>query len=379
MRRRTRGGGRGCHDGAMTTPETPRPASGRTAPEAPTTDGSASIGHLTEAGVLARIVPVTAEGCVDGARAGSAPEGPRVEVGPGDDAAVVRLASPRLVVSTDTLTEGEDFLLDATCGEWIGAKAAVQNLADIAAMGARPSALVVAVTAPAQTPIAQLEDVSRALSARAARDGAPVVGGDLGAGPVLSLTVTALGSLPEGSAPVLRSGARAGDVLAIGTERLGRSGAGLAWILAGRAADTRARELVAWHNAPDPDLALGWAGAREEDGTAIASAMLDVSDGLVRDAGRIARASGVVIDLDHGALAPDAEALADAARALDADAWEWVLHGGEEHAMLATFPADRVPMGFRRIGAVRALSAGESPRVLLDGAAITHEGFDHFA
>ena len=324
----------------MTTPETPRPASGRTAPEAPTTDGSASIGHLTEAGVLARIVPVTAEGCEDGARAGSAPEGPRVEVGPGDDAAVVRLASPRLVVSTDTLTEGEDFLLDATCGEWIGAKAAVQNLADIAAMGARPSALVVAVTAPAQTP---------------------------------------LGSLPEGSAPVLRSGARAGDVLAIGTERLGRSGAGLAWILAGRAADTRARELVAWHNAPDPDLALGWAGAREEDGTAIASAMLDVSDGLVRDAGRIARASGVVIDLDHGALAPDAEALADAARALDADAWEWVLHGGEEHAMLATFPADRVPMGFRRIGAVRALSAGESPRVLLDGAAITHEGFDHFA
>ena len=331
---------------------------------APTTDGSASIGHLTEAGVLARIVPVTAGGCEDGARAGSAPEGPRVEVGPGDDAAVVRLASPRLVVSTDTLTQGEDFLLDATCGEWIGAKAAVQNLADIAAMGARPSALVVAVTAPAQTPIALLEDVSQTLSARAARDGAPVVGGDLGA---------------EGSAPVLRSGARAGDVLAIGTERLGRSGAGLAWILAGRAAEAQARELVAWHNAPDPDLALGWAGAREEDGTAIATAMLDVSDGLVRDAGRIARASRVVIDLDHGALAPDAEALADAARALDADAWEWVLHGGEEHAMLATFPTDRVPTGFRRIGAVRALSEGESPRVLLDGAAITHEGFDHFA
>ena len=178
---------------------------------------------------------------------------------------------------------------------------------------------------------------------------------------------------------MLRSGARAGDVLAIGTERLGRSGAGLAWILAGRAADARAREIVAWHNAPDPDLALGWAGAREEDGTAIATAMLDVSDGLVRDAGRIAHASRVVIDLDHGALVPDAKALADAARALDADAWEWVLHGGEEHAMLATFPTDRVPTGFRRIGAVRALPAGETPRVLLDGAAITHEGFDHFA
>lgn len=344
----------------------------------PQSQGAAAIGHLTEAGVLARIIPRPAPGPDAGAGIGASAAA-AVEVGPGDDAAVVRLPSPRLVVSTDTLTEGEDFLPAATTGAWIGTKAAVQNLADIAAMGARPSALVVAVTAPPHTPIGLLEDISSALADRAARDGAAVVGGDLGAGPVLSLTVTALGSLPESCEPILRTGARAGDVLAIGAERLGRSAAGLARILAGRAADPAARELVAWHNAPDPDLALGWGAARAADGTAIATAMIDVSDGLVRDAGRIARSSGVVIDLDGASLAPDVDALAQEAQALGAEAREWVLHGGEEHAMLATFRPDRVPDGFRRIGAVRAASAQERPRVLLDGTELAHEGFDHFS
>lgn len=115
-----------------------------------------TLRHLTEAGVLARIVP-------PGPTLEPGASTAVVEVGPGDDAAVVRLASPRLVVSTDTLSEGEDFLLSATTGAWLGAKAAVQNLADIAAMGARPSALVVAVTAPADTPVGLLEELSAAL------------------------------------------------------------------------------------------------------------------------------------------------------------------------------------------------------------------------
>lgn len=324
------------------------------------------IAHLTESGLLTRIVPALTRP-------------PAVEVGPGDDAAVVRLASPRVVVTTDTLTQDHDFLLRATTGARIGRKAAVQNLADIAAMGAHPVALVVSVSAPGSTEVAFLEDLSAGLAARAERDGASVVGGDLGAADALSVTVTALGQLREGQAPILRSGARAGDVLAVGSPSLGRSAAGLAWILAERDRETGARDLVAWHDAPDPDLSLGWTAARRADGTAIATAMLDISDGLVRDGRRLATASGVTIDLERDVLAHDVAQLADAGAALGADPWTWVLHGGEEHAMLATFPADEVPPGFRRIGTCGALADGAGAEVLLDGGRIEGAGFDHFA
>ncbi len=301
----------------------------------------------------------------------------RIEVGPGDDAAVVRLPSTRMVVTTDTLVEGFDFLLPATRPFWIGHKAAVQNLADVAAMGARPIALVSAISAPGDTPAAVFEDLTRGLARRAEADGARVVGGDLGRADRLSLTVTALGALEEGRAPVLRSGARPGHVLAIGAQRLGRSAAGLALVLSGRirVEDGRVHgagedaDLVAWHDAPDPDLSLGWTVGAD------ASAMMDLSDGLVQDGARIARASGVALDLDAGALAPDAAALRDLAAELAADPWAWVLHGGEEHAMLATFPAGAVPGGFRPIGRVREAA---QPLVTLDGQPISGRGFDHF-
>jgi thiamine-monophosphate kinase len=124
--------------------------------------------------------------------------------------------------------------------------------------------------------------------------------------------------------------------------------------------------------------------------------MLDVSDGLVRDGGRIARASGVVLDLDRAVLEADAAALAPTAELLarcadgiaeesvgpdptgPPDPWAWVLGGGEEHALLATFDPGDVPAGFRRIGRVRALAPGEEPGVLLDGSALGDLGFDHF-
>jgi thiamine-monophosphate kinase len=345
------------------------------------------IAHLTEAGVLARILP-------------QLPQDGRVEVGPGDDAAVVHLDSPRLVITTDTLTEGEDFLMEATRPEWIGARAAVQNLADVAAMGVRPQGLVVATSAPPTATVEAMEAIAAGLAGRCARFGASVVGGDLGAADRLSLTVTAFGALAEDACPVLRSTARPGDVLAVGSEQLGRSGAGLAWVLAGRADEPSVAELVAWHDAPDPALELGWTRAPGR-----ATAMLDLSDGLVRDAGRIAEASGVVVDLDGELLAPDVQALQPVARALaevrgggpraagpgarrtDPDpttsgwqtAQQWVLHGGEEHAMLATFPPSQVPEGFRRIGRVRPCGAGEQARILLDGGPVPGTGFDHFA
>ncbi|GAA1317519.1 MAG: thiamine-phosphate kinase [Brachybacterium tyrofermentans] len=330
--------------------------------------------RLGEAGLLARMLPHLATD-------------PRIEVGPGDDAAVVRFPSPRIVVTTDTLVEGHDFLPATTTPSWIGHKAAVQNLADVAAMGARPLALVVALSAPAETPAPVFEELTIALAGRAEADGAYVVGGDLGTSDRLTVTVTALGSLEDDQAPVLRSGARPGDVLAIGSPQLGRSAAGLALVLSGRirvqdgqvlGADgtTLAEEghgdLVAWHDAPEPDLALGWTVGRG------ARAMMDLSDGLVRDGTRIARASGVLLDLDADALAPDVSQLADLAAELGEDPWAWVLHGGEEHAMLATFAAGSVPAGFRPIGRVLPADGEKAHGVLLDGAPIEGTGFDHF-
>lgn len=329
-----------------------------------------------EAALLARMLPHLRSGT-------------EVEVGPGDDAAVVRLPSPRLVVTTDTLVEGHDFLGHATTPRWIGCKAAVQNLADVAAMGARPLALVVAISAPENTPAEVFEELTIGIAARAEADGASVVGGDLGRADRLSITVTAMGALPEEQEPVQRSGARPGDVLAIGAPRLGRSAAGLALVLGQRALltatgggrptvmlssiqDPSAAELVRWHDAPDPDLSLGWTGGRS------AHAMMDLSDGLVRDGSRIAAASQVTLDLDREALSPDVELLTPLAAELGADPWSWVLHGAEEHAMLATFAPGEVPAGFRVIGRVLPSAAG-GPGVLLDGASIEGKGFDHFA
>lgn len=344
--------------------------------DAPQDDAPRNDAPRGEAGLLARMLPHL--------RAGE-----DVEVGPGDDAAVVRLPSPRLVVTTDTLVEGHDFLAHATTARWIGRKAAVQNLADVAAMGARPHALVVAISAPARTPATVFEELMIGLTARAEAEGASVVGGDLGRAEQLTVTVTAMGSLPLEQPAVLRSGARPGDVLAIGAPQLGRSAAGLALVLGERALiradgsgrptimlqgiqDPSAAELMRWHDAPDPDLSLGWTGGRS------AHAMMDLSDGLVRDGGRIAAASRVTLDLDSAALAPDVSLLTALAAELGEDPWTWVLHGAEEHAMLATFAAGQVPAGFREIGRVLPTSA-QGPEVLLDGAPIRGEGFDHFA
>lgn len=315
--------------------------------------------------------------------------GPEVELGPGDDAAVVRLPSPRLVVTTDTLIERHDFLAHTTTPRWIGQKAAVQNIADVAAMGARPLALVVSISAPAGLPAAVFEELTIGLTARAEADGASIVGGDLGRADQLTVTVTAMGSLPEEQRAVTRSGARPGDILAIGAPRLGRSAAGLALVLAervlirpgddgrptimlDRVQDPSAAQLVRWHDAPDPDLSLGWGGGRR------AGAMMDLSDGLVRDGGRLARDSGVTLDIDPHALEPDVAQLAGLASELGEDPWVWVLHGAEEHAMLATFAPTEVPSGFRAIGRVLPGDAG-GPGVVLDGEPIEGEGFDHFS
>ena len=233
-----------------------------------------------------------------------------------------------MVASTDILVENRHFRLDWSSAREIGGKAAAQNLADIAAMGAVPTALLVGLAAPGDLPVAWAEDMAGGLAEECARVGATVAGGDLSSAPLIMLAVTALGDL-AGQAPVTRSGARPGDVVAV-SGVLGHSAAGLALLRAGLAEPA---ELLAAHRWPHPDYAAGPDAARRG-----ATSMIDVSDGLLQDLGHLAEQSGVRIDVASAQL-PGRNTLRAAADALgDPDPLDWVLAGGEDHALVATFP-----------------------------------------
>jgi thiamine-monophosphate kinase len=278
---------------------------------------------------------------------------PVVTVGPGDDAAVVLAADGRTVVSTDMLVEKRHFRLDWSTPRDIGRKAIAQNAADIEAMGATPTAFVVAFGAPGHTPSDDALALHDGMWEEARRFGAGIVGGDLVAAPQWVISVTALGDLSF-RAPILLDGARPGDAVAVIGD-LGRSAAGY-WLLHnGIAGHDEFRRL---HLTPEVPYGQGRVAA--EWG---ATAMTDVSDGLVADLGHIADASGIGIDVSSEALAADHEALVATAAATQQDAWALVLGGGEDHALVATFPAE-LPDGWRRIGVV----VDGPARVLVDGA-----------
>ncbi|KUH69488.1 thiamine-monophosphate kinase [Mycolicibacterium novocastrense] len=277
-----------------------------------------------------------------------------VALGPGDDAAVLFAPDGKTVVSTDMLVAERHFRLDWSTPHDVGRKAIAQNAADIEAMGARATAFVVAFGAPSDTPAAQALQLADGMWREAEAMGAGIVGGDLVSAPQWVISVTALGDL-DGRDPVRRSGARPGDVVAV-VGGIGRSAAGFdLW----RNGIQRFDELRQCHVAPQPPYGQGRVAA--ESG---ATAMTDVSDGLLADLGHIAEASGVGIDLSTAALTGDRDVLAGAAEAVGADAWAWVLGGGEDHALVATFPGPP-PSGWREIGRVQ-----DGPgRVLVDGAA----------
>lgn len=310
------------------------------------------------------------------------PRGPATLLGPGDDAAVVAVPDGRVVVTTDVLVEDHHFRRCWSSGTDVGRRAAAQNLADVAAMGAEPTAAVVALVVPPDLAASWVVDLADGLAAAFAPLGVGVVGGDLSAGERIAVAVTVHGDL-GGRAPVLRSGARPGDVVAVAGV-LGRSAAGLALLRAAeadRVGDVAAGwpDLLAAYLRPDPPLAAGPAAAR-----AGATAMIDLSDGLLRDAGRIALASDVVVDLDplDRSLAGDLRELAAAADATGADATRWALTGGEDHGLLATFPPEApLPAAFRRIGRVVAGHGGPTGTVLVAGgpSPVTGLGWDHFA
>jgi thiamine-monophosphate kinase len=285
-------------------------------------------------------------------------------LGPGDDAAVVAAPDGRVVASTDVLVAGVHFRLDWSSPEQIGRKAAAANLADIAAMGAVPTALLVGLACPPDTPVETLTGLTDGLWAEARSTGAGVVGGDVASSATLVLSVTALGSL-DGREPVTRAGARPGDTVAL-AGRIGWAAAGWAVLARGFRSPVA---VVAAHRVPEPPYAAGPQAAE-----AGATAMIDVSDGLLADLGHVARASGVRIDVRSAAFEVAAR-LVDVGAALGVDPMHWLLTGGEDHALAATFPG-APPQGWTAIGTV---SEGE-PEVLVNGR--TYDGgpggWEHF-
>jgi thiamine-monophosphate kinase len=317
-------------------------------------DDDPTLGELSEGEILRAILARTAQAS-------------HTILGPGDDAAVIAAPSGSVVATTDTLVHGPDFRLAWSSGYDLGWKAAAVNLADVAAMGARPTALLVALAVPRDLRLSFVERLADGFreACAALAPGCAVVGGDLTVSDVLTVAVTALGDL-EGRAPVTRSGARVGDVVAVAGE-LGHAAHGLA-VLFGRFRDGETPVAVdpsalaqgesaalAAQLRPSPPIGLGPFAA-----TAGATAMMDISDGLALDARRMAAASAVTITLDSAALG---------------DSPQRALAGGEDHALLATFPPGMLPSGFRIIGAV--VPQGEHD-LLVDGAPADVSGWDPY-
>jgi thiamine-monophosphate kinase len=309
-----------------------------------------TVSDAGEFGLLARIIP-------------RLPQNAATLLGPGDDAAVVAATDGRVVASTDLLVEGRHFRRDWSGPYEVGRKAAAQNLADIVAMGAVPTALLVGLACPPDTPVTWAEQFADGLRDECALVGAGVVGGDMSRAESIFIAVTALGDL-QGRPPVTRSGARAGELVAV-AGRLGWSAGGYAVLSRGFRTP---RALVIAHQRPEPPYAAGPGAAKLG-----ATAMCDVSDGLVADLGHVASASGVCIRLDTGSFEVPRQ-MADAAQALGVDPLRWILTGGEDHALAATFPADAdLPESWTVVGSV---TSGNG--VLVDGKAEDAGGFDHF-
>ncbi|MFF1572418.1 thiamine-phosphate kinase [Leifsonia sp. NPDC058292] len=298
----------------------------------------ATLGATSERATLAQIFP-------------RLPQSSATIVGPGDDAAVLAAPDARYVVTTDMMVHGPDFRWAWSSPYDLGWKAAATNLSDVAAMGAVPTALVVAIAAPSSTPVGHLLALADGLRDACSRlaPGCGVVGGDLSVSDTFTIAVTAFGDL-QGRDPVLRSGARVGDIVAV-SGPLGLAATGLRQLF---------ESAVDAEGEPDASLFAGVLGAHPHTVTAQlrphppiadgplaaqagATAMLDLSDGLALDARRVAEASGVAIDLDASRLG---------ASGLGVDT-RTALTGGEDHSLFATFGAQAsLPGGFRAIGRV---------------------------
>jgi thiamine-monophosphate kinase len=288
---------------------------------------------------------------------------PTTLLGPGDDAAVVATPDGRVVASTDLLVEGRHFRRDWSAAEDVGHKAAARAFSDIAAMGAIPTALLVGFASPASLELSWVDGLMAGLREECAQVDAAIVGGDVTAAEHVTIALTALGDL-EGRDPVTLGGAHPGDVLAV-CGRLGWAAAGYAVLGRGFRSPV---QVVAAHRRPEPPYFEGPRAAALG-----ATSMTDISDGLIADLGHIAEASGVRIEIRAQSVDLPSR-LREVGAALNVDPMVWVLAGGDDYALAATFPArTELPDPWRVIGAV---AEGEGVRV--DGRRWPVGGHEHF-
>lgn len=294
--------------------------------------------------------------------------GPAVALGPGDDCAIVDVPEDeQLCLSTDTLIEGVH-LPPGVSGAVAAQRCLAANLSDLAAMGARPAGFMLALTLPREDPL-WLDEFSSTLARLAGEYAVPLIGGNIARGS-LSLTLTVLGTTPHNQA-LRRAGARVGDDIYVSGSP-GEAAAGLRGLDEGNAA-----ELIERYEAPTPRIALGLA-LRE-----VASAAIDVSDGLIADLSHIAAASGCGASIEASAIP-----LSDALRVASGDeALNLALAGGDDYELCFTASPDsrpaiadvaaRLSLPLTRIGVMT-----DSDEIVVTGAdgepVRTPDGYDHF-
>lgn len=287
----------------------------------------------------------------------------QVEVGIGDDAAVVQPSSNKLVATVDMAVEDIHFNRNWSQPFQIGAKLTTANLADIFAMGAVPKYLLVAAAISEINNAEIVLELAKGIRSVADRFEVSVIGGDLSKSEKMMLSITALGEISGN--PITRSGAKVGDLIYL-SSLTGLSAAGLAILSRGL---DRPRYVVDAHLNPKlvaPDKLIKYA-----------TSMCDISDGLTTDALHIASASSVNLNLSKELIAksPDFKDLSELATELNEDVFDWILSGGEDHFFLATVNKTNAnsDLGIE-IGRVEP---GDG-KLLLDGVELKNSGYQHF-
>lgn len=288
-------------------------------------------------------------------------------VGIGDDGAVLARPDSQIVACADMAVEGIHFKREWSTPREIGAKLTAANLADVYAMGALPTYLLVTASLPTDFGISDLEELALGIHGEAIKVNAIVVGGDLSSGSHLTISITALGEFENGATAIRRNGARVGDVVVV-SGLPGKSAAGLTSLNTGLT--QVGIEFIAHHKKPNVDYSAARVLAKLP-----VNSMIDISDGLLSEARHLANASGVAIEIDSTLLqnSPEFLQLESTAKELGVDVWDWILTGGEDHLFLAT-TAHTPPAGCLVIGRVI-----EGTGVHLHGVSLrSNFGYSHF-
>ena len=286
-----------------------------------------------------------------------------VEVGIGDDAAVVSASNNKLVATLDIAIEDVHFKTLWSSPFQIGAKLTTANLADLFSMGATPKYLLVGAAISEINNSEVITELAQGIRSVADKFEVSVIGGDLSKSEKMSLSITALGEIARD--PITRSGASAGDLIYL-SALPGLSAAGLAILERGL---DRPKYVVQAHLNPKLVAPIKL--------IEVASAMSDISDGLVSDARNIARASKVDLNFDTSALeaSPDFKDLGELATELGVDVYDWILSGGEDHFFIATVPEKYAD---KNLGIQVGKVVAGSGLITIDGVQTQRAGYQHF-